>query len=103
MEDIYNKAIAVWIGRMTNIDPDRITNIKFDTIQGGYCETCEYDSMGLTYNVKTGKKGQGRKENNLEMLGVEPATFIREVSGILQTIVLAESRSLDEAMREDER
>ncbi len=79
----YEDAIKVWIVKkeQLGIDPDMIDSVKFDTIQEGYCETCEYTTMGITYTIK-GKYG----ERDILMEGILPAEFVREVSEIYQSM-----------------
>lgn len=39
MEDIYDKATRIWVGRRNGIDPEKIKDVEFDVITEGYCET----------------------------------------------------------------
>ncbi len=81
--DKYERAVAIWIGRRTGDDPDDITDVEFDVIEGGYCETCEYTTMGIRYAVsKIGRNHNVTREFTMQYGA--PAEFVREVSEILQ-------------------
>ncbi len=79
IEHEYERAVAKWISNQTGENPDLITDIKFASWMGGYCETCEYNTMGITYKLNT-----SAWTNDIEMEGISPAKFIREVSEIYQ-------------------
>lgn len=81
----YDWAVRVWIGRQENFDPEDISNVEFRTIQEGYCETCEYTTMGLVFDLdNVGKYPYTRRRGNqITMEYIPPADFIREVSEII--------------------
>lgn len=81
MEDIYDKAVRIWLGRKIDKDPETIFNVKFETIYGGHCETCEYTSIGITYQTT-----KNRWSQDYEIQGIAPAEFVREVSKIIKEI-----------------
>jgi hypothetical protein len=87
-EELYDLAVRTWIARRFGEDADNIEHVTFDTIQEGYCETCEYTTMGITFYRKEEKKRRWRgRDNSVTLGGLPPAEFVREVSEIYQELV----------------
>jgi hypothetical protein len=58
MEPKFERAVAKWISlhyydsKHKPLNPDFVTEVEFDSFQGGYCETCSYNSVGITFKYR---------------------------------------------------
>jgi len=64
-------------------EPDKVYDITFEDIHHGYCETCDFTTVGITYAYE-GKDAPRMGDVDIEYLG--PAVLIREVSQIIQEL-----------------
>ena len=77
MDERYEKATKMWLASKIGCDWQKLEHIEFTDYQGGYCETCEYTSAGISYKL-------GNRFDTYE-LGYESkkvARFIQEVAEI---------------------
>lgn len=77
-ENVYQKAAAIWVARKFNLDADKITDVDFTRVSGGYCETCWYETLGVEFKYN-GKY----EERELGYYDTSPGAFIEEAVGIL--------------------
>lgn len=80
-ENLYQRAVAIWVGRRYKLDPDKITDVNFANYVGGYCETCGYETLGLEFKYN-GKY----QEHELGYYDITPGQFIEECVEILKDI-----------------
>lgn len=75
----YNKAASLWVARRLNLDADKVTDVDFKVIYGGYCETCGYETFGLEYKYNG-------KYQELELGTTSAGEFIQEAVMLLNEI-----------------
>ena len=78
-ENLYDRAASIWVARKFNLDEDKVSNVDFKVVYGGYCETCGYETLGLSYQYD----GQYR---DAELSSLRPGHFIEECVEILKTL-----------------
>lgn len=79
MENLYERAVAVWVSRKTKLDPDKISNVDFTMIYGGYCETCGYETTGLTFKYNGRYQEYELGTTSAAQLFEECATIVDEL------------------------
>jgi hypothetical protein len=73
LQPIYRR----WAASRLGIDPADIREVVFETIYGGYCETCQYTSFGAQVYT-TGNKANRTIEDDASTLMAELLTFAQE-------------------------
>jgi hypothetical protein len=77
-ESPYQRAVAIWIARRVNRNPERIYGVEFDGSYTEGCPTCGGDLFtGITYY----DNGQHRE---YDMKYMVPGQFIEECVAILE-------------------
>lgn len=78
--NVYDRAAALWVAKQTNLDADKISEVTFTVIRGGYCETCAYESSGIEFKY-------GGKVREYEFpYGVTMASFLEESVALLSEV-----------------
>jgi hypothetical protein len=80
-DNIYQRAAAVWVGRKFNLDDTQISDVDFMNYVGGYCDTCGYETLGLSFKYK-GKY----TERELGYYSITPGQFIEEAVEIMNEL-----------------
>lgn len=81
-ESRYDKAAALWVKRHFMLDDsDVVTDVNFTNYIGGYCETCGYETLGLSF-----KLNGFRTERELGYYDTTPGEFIEQCVALLDEI-----------------
>ena len=48
-ENIYARAAATWVARRFHLNADLVSGVDFATYRGGYCDTCAYETTGVSF------------------------------------------------------
>ncbi len=76
-ENLYSRAANLWVARRLNLDTEKVSNVNFKVIYGGYCETCGYETFGLEYYYNG-------KYQELELGTTSAGKFIQEAVELLK-------------------
>lgn len=58
----YPEFYRHWAAHEFNFPLHEIKSVDFDTIYGGYCETCAYETFGVTVTLTNGQRHQYERE-----------------------------------------
>jgi len=78
-ENLYAKAASTWVARRFNLDADKVSDVDFKVIYGGYCETCGYETFGLEYKYNG-------KYQEAELGTTSVGEFLEEATEILKEL-----------------
>lgn len=76
-QNAYQRACALWVAQRTGKDASKISDVDFIVVYGGYCETCGYQTTGISYYYSGSYQ-------ELELGTTSMAEFLEEAIGLME-------------------